>query len=165
MDTFNIATYINTLNIDKTDERLIEFTRLATANALILDDAYLCRAAFWGQASAMENQLQYLGGNYLPNLERRLNQLESSGFLSESDLNVSWFANEDRPHVNDEISPTEKAANIRDQIDQLMYKMTTAAIGFVVSMREHDKISKDLEQLSYSAIKARAANKRARMNN
>jgi hypothetical protein len=161
MNMFNVGEYIQSLNISPDDERLVEFKRLATAKELILDDAYLCRASFWGEASAMENQLEYLGGNYLPNLERRINQLEGSGFLSENDLSVSWFANEDQPHVNDEVPADEKSANVKDQIDQVLYKMSTAAIGFIVNVHKHDEISKQLEQLSYTAIKARAAAKRA----
>ena len=97
---FNLAEYVNDLSITSENEVLQEFDTLFVAQQGILDDAYLNRSVFWGIATALENQITYLGGNLLPNIERRINILEGGGYLSQGDIQVDWFANEDQPHVN-----------------------------------------------------------------
>mgnify|MGYP003148283595 FL=1 len=158
--TFNVNAYVSELNPNKDDQVLNEFEKLFNTTQIILDDAYSCRAYFWGVASAMENQLQYLGGNYLPNLERRLNQVDGNGFLSENDLSVSWYTNEDKPHVNEEEPLDDQAIDIKNQIDRITDRMHTLGIAYVLARSSHDDISKDLNQLTYGAIKSRASAKK-----
>jgi hypothetical protein len=160
--SFKVNAFCKDLAIGTSDEILTEFQQLFNATSILLSDAYSTRAYFWGVASALENQIQYLGSNYLPNLERRVNTLEGTGYLSEGDLQVDWFANEDKPHVNDDTDIETQASDVRSQIDVIQERMRTLAIGYVLAVREHDDISKDLQQLTYGAIKSRAAAKRAK---
>ena len=159
---FQVNEFCKDLVITPENEVLQEFTQLFTATSALLEDAYSTRAYFWGVASAMENQIQYLGGNYLPNLERRVNTLEGNGYLSEGDLSVDWFSNEDKPHVNEDVTIETQASDTRNQIDMISERMRTLAIAYVLAVWEHDDISKDLQQLTYGAIKSRAAAKRAK---
>ena len=159
---FKVNAFCQDLSVTPDNDILLEFKKLFTATSALLEDAYSTRAYFWGVASAMENQIQYLGSNYLPNLERRVNTLEGNGFLSEGDLQVDWFSNEDKPHVNDETPIDTQASDVRNQIDVIQDRMQTLAIAYVTAVREHDDISKDLQQLTYGAIKSRAAAKRSR---
>jgi len=91
---FSIQDYISTLSVSSDDPVLSDTRKVFEVMQVILDDAYLCRAFAWGVATAMENQLTYLGGNLLPNSENRLNILAGRGVLSESDLSTFKFANE-----------------------------------------------------------------------
>ena len=159
---FKVNAFCQDLQVTPDNEVLMEFKKLFTATSALLEDAYSTRAYFWGVASAMENQIQYLGSNYLPNLERRVNTLEGNGYLSEGDLQVDWFSNEDKPHVNDETPIDTQASDVRNQIDVIQDRMSTLAIAYVTAVREHDDISKDLQQLTYGAIKSRAAAKRSK---
>ena len=111
----------------------------------------------------MLSHLKYLGGTLLPKAEQRLNQLEGNGILSETDITVGWgkHANEDQPHINDEIAVDQQVENQKSYMDDLTARMRTVAISFVLHVQEHDDISKDLNQLSFSAIQARSAQKKA----
>ena len=155
--TFNVNEFCSEIEITPDNEVLVEWKQLFNTTQILLDDAYSCRAYFWGVASAMENQIQYLGGNYLPNLERRVNQLEGNGFLSESDLQVSWHSNEDKPHVNEEVDAILQSSEVKDQIDNIQDRMVNLGVAYVLARTSHDDISKTLNQLTYGAIKAKAA--------
>ena len=161
MSNFSVPLFVRGLVVDNTDEAYLQIKKSMELIANVFDDAYLARAYYWGVASAMENQLTYLGGNMLPNLERKLNTLNETGYLGESDLSEYRFANEDRPHVNEDTTLDDQVNSAKNRIDILQEKMVTAAVVFVEAIRAHDDISKDLGQLTYSAIKARASDKRA----
>ena len=160
-DYFNVNQYCKDMTVAANDNDVVEFKRLNEATQIIYDDAYLARAYFWGVASSMENQLSYLGGNYLPNLERRMNTLNSEGILSQTDLDVNWHSNEDQLHVNDDQPVEEHKAIQQSRIDIVHTKMRTAAICYVLAVRAHDDISHTLDQLTFSGIKAKAEAKRS----
>jgi hypothetical protein len=157
---FDIANYISTLRVTEDDPTLVDTKRLFELSQVILEDAYLCRAHAWGVATAMENQLTYLGGNLLPNFENKLNILAGRSVLSESPLDVFKFANEEKPHINDDKSKEDQILEQEARIDQVKSKMYAAAIMFVYAVRTHDEISETLGQLNYAAIKSRATSKR-----
>ena len=158
---FNVNGYVNQMSIEEGELEVLERTRDANqALQILCDDAYLARALFWGVASAMENQLSYLGGNFLPNLERSLNRLSPNGILSEDSLDLNKFSNESHAHINDDESIDDQKAEIEARIDQVRAKMDTAAIMYVEAVRNHDEISHLLGQMTYSGIKAAAAAKR-----
>ena len=158
--TFDVNSYVKDLDVPRDNEVLQEWEQLFDTTQVILNDAYSARAYFWGVASAMENQIQYLGSNYLPNLENRVNKLEGNGFLSEGDLQVSWYSNEDKPHVNEDIDITEQASDTKNQIRNIQDRMANLGVAYVLARKNHDDISNNLNQLSYGAIKSRAAAKR-----
>ncbi len=158
--SFDVSEFLDGLTVDPEDHDLDQCRKLAELTQHILEDPYLCRSYYWGVAAAMENQLTYLGGNYRVNLERRLNAIEGNGILSESDVRVKWFANEDKPHVNSDVTIEDQIDEIKTRIDQCNDKMRTAAIMFVVNVHNHDEVSRQLEQLSYASIKSRSAAKR-----
>jgi len=157
---FNVNGFCNEITITQDNQVLIEWKQIFQATSVLLEDAYLARAYFWGVASSMENQIAYLGGNYIPNLERRVNNLEGNGVLSEGDLRVDWVSNEDQAHVNEDVAVDDQIADLKVRINQGQEKMVTAAIGYVLAVQEHDDISKTMDQLTFSGIKARAADKR-----
>jgi len=155
-----VKQFVMEMDIDPATDEDLKFCKVQSECAQEwLEDAYLARAYFWGIASAMENQIEYLGTNYLPNLERKLNVIEGNGYLSENDVSVSWYANEDKPHVNDEIALDDQSHNIKQQIDRIKEKMTKAGILFVTALKNHDEISGILDQLSFYAIKAASKKK------
>ena len=157
---FNVLNYISTLSVPSDDPILSDTKKLFEVMQLILDDAYLCRAFAWGVAAAMENQLTYLGGNLLPNSENKLNILAGRGVLSESDLSVFKFANEEKPHINDDQDKDDLIAEQEARISQVVNKMRNAAIMFVYAVRSHDELSETLGQLNYMGIKSKAAARR-----
>ena len=155
-----VQQYVKGLSVSQDDETVNDAKKVVDIMLNLCDDAYLCRAMFWGMATAMENQLVYLGTNLLPNAERKLSRLASDGIMSESDLDVAWYSNEDKAHVNDE-NAGDQIAQAEAFINQTQDKMRTAAILFVVYMRAHDEQSGILNQLTYSAIKAKANTNRS----
>lgn len=154
---FNVNAYVSELTVDPKDEELVQSQEVVTLIGLICNDVWLCRQAHYGFAGAMDRQIEYLGGTLLPRAEQRLNRLEGNGYLSENDVSVNWFANEDKPHVNSDIPLDQQIEDQKNFIDQLVVRMRTAAILFVTQVRAHDDLSKDLEQLTYSGIRAKAA--------
>lgn len=159
--TFNVAEFVNGVSIAKDDGFLTAIRKLHQVMLSVYDDAYICRALFWGLAAAQENQIAYLGSTLLPSFERRLTTLAGRGILSESDIDVYKFTNEDKAHVSDDRTVEDQELELEQRIDQIRNKMTMAAVGFVEAMRNHDDLSKDLNLLSYSGIKAKAAERRA----
>lgn len=159
--TFNVAEFVNNISISKDDDFVKAIKKLNAVMLNLYDDAYICRALLWGTASALENQITYLGNILLPSFERRLNTLKGTGILSESDIDVYKFSNEEKPHVSDDTTVDDQALELEMRIDQIRSKMTTAAVGFIEAIRNHDDLSKDLNLLSYSGIKAKAAERRA----
>lgn len=158
---FNVAEFVNNVNISKDDDFVKDIKKLNAVTLNLYDDAYICRALAWGTASALENQITYLGNTLLPNFERRLDTLTSTGILGESDIDVYKFSNEDKPHVADDQTVETQAFEITQRIDQIKNKMVVAAVGFILAIQTHDDLSKDLNLLSYSGIKAKAAASRA----
>lgn len=160
---FNVTEYIHDLKPTEEDMQTIkEAKEVSQVLELLCDDAYLARALHWGVATAMENQLTYIGGNLLPKAEARLNRLAGNGYLSEGDVSVSWYANEDKPHVNEDITIDDQVTDQERFIDQVNLKLHTAAIMFVAFVNAHDELSHTLNQLTYGAIKAKSASKRER---
>jgi len=164
---FNPAEFINDLVVDKEDEDLVRVQDLIKLKHLIYDDAWTVRQSCYNEAFGMLSHLKYLGGTLLPKAEQRINQLENrTGILGETDISVGWgtkHSNEDRPHINDEVSVDQQVDNQKSFVDDLLSRMRTVAISFVVHMEEHDDISKDLNQLTFSAIQSRSAQKKAAM--
>ena len=138
---FNLNTYLNELVVTKDDEEYIK------ANDII---------------ELTNVQLEYLGGTLLPNAQSRAARMASKGIIGESYTIDSWFgtANEDDPHVNDEISFDQQLDDQQTFIGELQVRMRTAAILFVTRLKAHDEISMDLQQLTYSGIKAKSASNR-----
>jgi hypothetical protein len=133
--------------------------------ALICDDPWLSRQAYYGVAGAMERQIEYLGNTLLPNSEAKLQKMNMNGVMGESYTIDSWFgtANKDDPHINEEIALDVLIDDQETFCQGLRDRMKTAAIIFVCNMKAHDEVSKILDQLTYSGIKARAAmNKQSR---
>ena len=163
----NPAEFINDLVVDKEDEDLVRVQDLIKLKHLIYDDAWTVRQSCYNEAFGMLSHLKYLGGTLLPKAEQRINQLENrTGVLGETDISVGWgtkHSNEDRPHINDEVSVDQQVDNQKSLVDDLLSRMRTVAISFVVHMEEHDDISKDLNQLTFSAIQSRSAQKKAAM--
>ena len=164
---FNPAEFINDLVVEKDDEELIRVQDLIKLKHLIYDDAWTVRQSCYNEAFGMLSHLKYLGGTLLPKAEQRINQLENrTGVLGETDISVGWgtkHSNEDRPHINDEVPVDQQVDNQKSFVDDLLARMRTVAISFVVHIKEHDNISKDLDQLTFSAIQARSAQKKAAM--
>ena len=164
---FNPAEFINDLVVDKEDEDLVRVQDLIKLKHLIYDDAWTVRQSCYNEAFGMLSHLKYLGGTLLPKAEQRINQLENrTGVLGETDISVGWgtkHSNEDRPHINDEVSVDQQVDNQKSFVDDLLSRMRTVAISFVVHMEEHDDISKDLNQLTFSAIQTRSEQKKAAM--
>ena len=162
---FNPAEFINDLVVDKEDEDLVRVQDLIKLKHLIYDDAWTVRQSCYNEAFGMLSHLKFLGGTLLPKAEQRINQLENrTGVLGETDISVGWgtkHSNEDRPHINDEVSVDQQVDNQKSFVDDHLSRMRTVAISFVVHMEEHDDISKDLNQLTFSAIQTRSAQKKA----
>ena len=159
---FSLNEYLNDLIVHQDDEELAKSLEVVDLTALICDDAWLSRQAYYGMAGAMERQLEYLGTTLLPNSEQKLTRMSANGVIGESYTPDSWFgtSNEDDPHVNEEISFDQQIEDQQNFIDQLRTRMRTAAILFVTHVRAHDELSGQLNQLSYSGIKAKAAQNR-----
>ena len=157
---FDVYTYCKDLVVPQDDEVLQDTLKNIELYELLFDDAYLSRAYHWGVATSMENQLSYLGGNLLPGAEERHNNQFGDGITGEGDLSVDWFANEAKPHINEDRPLDQLEDDSKTFMDQIQDKMRTAGIVFVAHVRAHDEVSKDLNQLSYGAIKSRAASKR-----
>ena len=159
---FSLNEYIQDLIVHQDDEELAKSLEVVDLTALICDDAWLSRQAYYGMAGAMERQLEYLGTTLLPNSEQKLTRMSANGVIGESYTPDSWFgtSNEDDPHVNEEISFDQQIEDQQNFIDQLRTRMRTAAILFVTHVRAHDELSGQLNQLSYSGIKAKAAQNR-----
>jgi len=160
---FNLNEYVGNLVVQADDEELQHTNNLVELVHLCLDDPWLTRQGLFGLAGAMERQITYLGSTLKPSAEQKLNVLSGSGFLSESDVSQARFANEDKPHINDELSVDQRVGDQQDFIDQLDDRMRRASIMFVKCVRAHDAISFDLNQMSYDGIKAKAdSNRKAR---
>ena len=161
---FNPVEFINDLTVSNDDEVVKKVTDLIELKHHIYEDAWTVRQSCYNEAFVMLSHLNYLGGTLLPRAEQRINQLEGNGILGESDITVGWgkkYANEDQPHINDEIPVDEQVDRQKNFVDDLLSRMKTVAISFVLHVEEHDDISKDLNQLSFKGIQNRSAQKRA----
>lgn len=157
---FNPAEYISELVVPEDDEDYDNAKKRAEIVNLMYPSAYLARADFFGWANSMENQMRWIGANMIPNKERHVQQLRSKGISREDDLREYKFANEQMPHVNSEIDKDDLIAMGESILEDYRYSLRVCAISFVVAVREHDAISNTLDQLSYSAIKAKGEAKR-----
>ena len=163
---FKLNEFLNELIVHKDDEELIKALDIIELTNIICDDPWLARQDHFGSAGAMERQLEYLGGTLLPNAESKLQRMNSKGVIGESYTIDSWFgtSNEDDPHINEEVSFDQQQDDQSTFCDELRVRMRTAGILFVTRLRAHDDISKDLDQLTYSAIKSKASANRAARN-
>ena len=159
---FNINQYLSDLTVLEDDVELKQAMELVELTELICDDAWLARQDHFGSAGAMERQLEYLGGTLLPNAENKKTRMSSGGVIGESYVMDNWFgmSNEENRHENEEISFDQQLEDQENFIDSLKTRMRTAAILFVTRVRAHDELSKTLDQLTYSGIKAKAASNR-----
>jgi hypothetical protein len=157
--TFNVTEYVNELNVTEGDEELHQIQQAKQLHELICDDAWLARQLHFGVAGAMERQLEYLGGTLLPNAEQRLQRMSSEGVMGESYVINSWFGetNKEDEHTNDEVPHDVQVEDQQSRVEQFRIRMRTAGIMFAIYLQAHDEISRDLDQLTYSQIKARAA--------
>jgi len=160
---FDLQTYLNDLTVKQDDEDLVKALEIIELTELICDDAWLARQDHYGSAGAMERQIVYLGSTLLPNAENKLSRMKSTGIIGESYTQDSWFGttNADEPHINDEIPFDQQVEDQENFVEGLKVRMRTAAILFVTRVRAHDELSKTLEQLSYSGIRAKAQQNRA----
>ena len=161
---FNAAEFINDLEVNDDDEDKKRIEDSIELNHLIYNNQWAVRQVCYSIAWGMLSHLNHLGSNLLPKAEKRINQLEGNGILSESDITVGWgkkYANEDKPHINDEISVEQQVANPKTQADEIKERMRTAAISFILNRDEHDELSMQLNQLSFKGIQNRSAQKRA----
>ena len=160
--TFNIAEYLGDMVVNPDDPELELATDAVKLTELGCDDAWLARQEHFGVAGAMERQIEYLGTTLLPNAEAKITKMSSSGVIGESYSADHWFGttNSDSPHENEEISFDQQIEDQQNFADGLRARMRTAAIRMVTRVRAHDDVSKMLDQLTYSAIKAKAASNR-----
>jgi hypothetical protein len=161
-NNFSVNQYMKDMIVKTDDEELIKAMDIIELTEAICDDRWLARQDHFGSAGAMERQLEYLGGTLLPNAQKKLERMNNDGVMGESYTIDSWFgtSNADDPHINDEIPYDQLIDDQRTFIDQLHVRMRTAAILFATRVRAHDEISKQLDQLTYGAIKAKAASNR-----
>jgi hypothetical protein len=162
MTDFNVNQFVNDLNIAPLSAELDQARDLIALKHILYNDAWTVRQSCYNEAYGMLSHLRYIGGTLLANAERRLNTLDGNGIMSEA-LDVNWgkAPNAEQPNINDEISKDDQAQNQREFIDQLKYRMAVCAVSYVLHVQEHDDISRDLEQLTFSAIQARSQVKRA----
>lgn len=164
--TFLVNQFLNELIVLEGDEELKQSLDIIELDEILCDDAWLARQTHFGVAGAMERQIEYLGSTLLPNAERKLQRMNSEGVIGESYTQDSWFGttNEDDNHVNEEVSFDQQVEDQQNFVDGLQTRMRTAGIIMVTRVRAHDALSKTLDQLTYSAIKATAAANRAKAN-
>ena len=160
-DEFNVNAYCNELSVSPNNDVVAEAKELFQASTVLLGDPWLVRAYFWGIATAMENQISYLGGDYKPRLVTKRNGIEDNGILTETPLDIGKFTNEDRPHIHDDRDMDMIASDADIDIQKCEEKMQTAAIVYILAITEHDDVSKDLNQLSFAGIKAKSAARKA----
>jgi len=162
---FNVTEYLNELVVTKDDTTYAQSREMVDLTALICEDAWLIRQAYFGMAGAMERQIEYLGGTLLPSVEQRIQQQTSKGVMGESYVIDNWIGqtNSMDDHINDEV-PDQALDDNQTFADQLRDRMRTAGIIFIVHMLAHDEVSKDLNQMSYGQIKQKANASRAVAN-
>ena len=158
----DVATFLAEIVISDEDgsaELLQRAKDALEVNLLIDEDKWLSRADNFGQAGAMDRHIEFLGLTLLPNAEAKLSRMTSKGIMGESYVRDSWFGetNAQEPHVNEEVSFDQLVEDQQNFIDKLKWRMKTGGIKMVVAIRSHDQLSKELEQLTYAGIKAKAA--------
>ena len=160
---FNINEYLSSMQVNKDDAELEKANDIVEMTEIVCDDPWLARQDHFGSAGAMERQLEYLGGTLLPNAEAKCQRMSSKGVIGESYTPDHWFGNtnDHDPHINDEVAFDQQIDDQQTFIEELKNRMRTAAILFVTRMRAHDELSKQLDQLTYAAIKQKAASNRA----
>lgn len=159
---FDVPAFINELVVTEDNEDYIHARKRVEITLLMYPNAYLARADLYGTITSMENYISYTGGTLVPAKQQRIKQLSGRGFMAEDDLRQYKFANESMPHINEERSVDDVIADIRAELDQLIYSMQVAAIMMVVCIREHDELSNQLGLHTFSAIKAKAAQNKMR---
>ena len=165
---FNINDFLTNLDVSDSTDIIDETLDLTKIVHLITNDPWLARQAFFGLAGSMERQLEWIGSSMYPNAVRKLERLASGGIKSETYTVNNWFGttNADNEHVNaetvishtgDEINVDQQLDDQREFVDELEGRMKRAGIIFVYCMKEHDKLSDELDQLSYAGIKVKGA--------
>ena len=162
--SFNVTDFLNEMVVAKDDEVYKKSCDLVELIALICEDPWLSRQAYFGMAGSMERQIEYLGKTLLPSAESRLAKMNSDGVSSESYVVDSWFgtSNSDQPYTGDDTSHDQAVGDTQDFAEELRDRMRTAGIIFITHMLAHDDISRDLNQLSYGQIKGKANANRAK---
>jgi hypothetical protein len=130
---------------------------------LMCNDQWLARASHFGTAGAMDRHIEYIGSVLLPQAENKLSRMTSKGIMGEAYVQNHWFGetNEEQPHVSQEVPLDQLIEDQQNFVDELKSRMKTAGIIMVTAVREHDLLSSELDQLTYAAIKAKAAHNRS----
>jgi hypothetical protein len=162
--SFNVTEFLNDMAVSKDDEVYKKSCDLVELIAMICEDKWLTRQAYFGMAGAMERQIEYLGEKLLPSVESRLTKLNSEGVGGESYVVDSWFgtSNSDQPYTGDDTSHDQAVDDSETFAEELRDRMRTAGIIFITHMLAHDDISRDINQLTYGQIKGRANANRAK---
>jgi hypothetical protein len=160
--TFNLNQYLSEMTVDQDDKELEKANDIVEMTEIVCDDPWLARQDHYGSAGAMERQLTYLGTTLLPSAERKIKQMSSTGVMGESYVTDNWFGttNEDSQHESEEVPLDQQIDDQQAFAEGLRNRMRTAAILFVTRVRAHDRLSKELEQLTYAGIKGVAAQNR-----
>lgn len=162
MSDFNVNQFVNDLQVNSDDVTLMQTKDLIAMKHIVYDDAWSVRQSCCNEAWGMLSHIRYIGGSLLANAEQKRNRLQGNGILSES-IDVNWgkAPNAERPHENDEISIDDQVDAQENFITDLKDRMRRCAISYVLHVQEHDDISRDLDQLTFSAIQAKSAARRA----
>lgn len=154
---FELNSYLNSLDVPSDSVELTQVKDLITLKHLIYGDAWTVRQSCYNEAWGMQSHLKYIGGSLLVNAQKRRSALDGPNIMDEQ-LNVSWgnAPNADQAHINDEVPVQDQIQSADEFIADLRYRMYVCAISYVLHVQEHDDISRDLEQLTFSGIQARA---------
>jgi hypothetical protein len=161
IEDYDVEEFVNSLTVHQDDEDLNDAMKVAEMTALLCDDPWLTRAAYFGLAGSMERQIKYLGGELIPNAETKKTRLGSKGVRGESFVKDSWFGNTnaDSKHEADE-TPEQDMDETDAFILGLQERMRCAAIIMVVNIKQHDDVSNDLAQYTYGQIRGSGNAKR-----
>ena len=161
--SFNVTEFLNDMVVSKDDEVYKKSCDLVELIALICEDPWLTRQAYFGIVGAMERQIFYIGNTLLPSVESKLTKLNSEGVGGESYVVDSWFgtSNSDQPYTGDDTSHDQAVDNSETFAEELRERMKTAGIIFITHMLAHDDVSKGINQMTYAQIKSKAFASRA----
>ena len=117
---------------------------------MIVDNGYTLRSLMFGLASNSERQRDYISSSLLPKMAARAKAL----------LNTAVSQPEQREHNNaDDGDPNVQLRQQIERINQQEASIEELNVIIDVAVKIHDELSMDLEQLSYSAIRAGGAAK------
>jgi hypothetical protein len=117
---------------------------------MIIDNGYTMRSLMFGVASNSERQRDYITNSLLPKMVTRAKSL----------MNTAVSLPELKEHVNaDDGDPRVQLQQQLSKIRQQSSSIEELDVIITGAVRIHDELSMDLEQLSYSAIRAGGAQK------